>query len=57
MAFEVACTPAGGERRAGTEVRVTQQGYEESERWRRYYEVIGLGWGARSRRSRRCWRK
>jgi hypothetical protein len=25
-------------------VRVTQQGYEDSERWRRYYEVIGLGW-------------
>jgi hypothetical protein len=25
-------------------VRVIQQGYEESERWRRYYEVIGSGW-------------
>jgi uncharacterized protein YndB with AHSA1/START domain len=29
---------------SGTHVRVTQQGYEESERWRRYYEVIGDGW-------------
>ena len=27
-----------------TEVRVTQTGFEESVRWRRYYEVIGLGW-------------
>jgi uncharacterized protein YndB with AHSA1/START domain len=25
-------------------VRVTQTGFEESERWRRYYDVIGLGW-------------
>ena len=29
---------------SGTHLRVTQQGYEESERWRRYYEVIGDGW-------------
>ena len=27
-----------------TRVRVTQTGFEESARWRRYYEVIGLGW-------------
>jgi uncharacterized protein YndB with AHSA1/START domain len=27
-----------------TNVRVTQTGFEESVRWRRYYEVIGLGW-------------
>jgi len=27
-----------------TRVRVTQSGFEESERWRRYYDVIGLGW-------------
>ena len=27
-----------------TRVRVTQSGYEESARWRRYYEVIGFGW-------------
>jgi uncharacterized protein YndB with AHSA1/START domain len=31
---------AGG----STRVRVTQTGYEESARWRRYYEVVGLGW-------------
>jgi uncharacterized protein YndB with AHSA1/START domain len=40
MALEVTCTPAG----TGTRVRVTQNGFEESERWRRYYEVIGVGW-------------
>ena len=48
MAFEVACTPADPRRRegdrSGTHLRITQQGYEESERWRRYYEVIGDGW-------------
>jgi uncharacterized protein YndB with AHSA1/START domain len=27
-----------------THVRVTQTGYEESARWRRYYEVITFGW-------------
>jgi uncharacterized protein YndB with AHSA1/START domain len=27
-----------------TRVRVTQTGFDESARWRRYYEVIGLGW-------------
>ena len=27
-----------------TRVRVTQTGFEESARWRRYYDVIGLGW-------------
>ena len=54
MAFEVACTPAGQNGASSTSstssaaatahVRITQQGYEESERWRRYYEVIGDGW-------------
>jgi uncharacterized protein YndB with AHSA1/START domain len=50
MAFEVACTPAGVHGANGTagtaatHVRVTQHGYEESDRWRRYYEVIGYGW-------------
>jgi len=43
MVFEVQLTPAG-ENGTGTEVRVMQHGYEESERWRRYYEVIALGW-------------
>lgn len=32
--------PGGG----ATRVRVVQTGFEESDRWRRYYEVIGLGW-------------
>jgi uncharacterized protein YndB with AHSA1/START domain len=27
-----------------TRVRVMQTGFEESARWRRYYEVIGPGW-------------
>jgi uncharacterized protein YndB with AHSA1/START domain len=27
-----------------TKVRVTQTGFEESVRWRRYYEVISFGW-------------
>jgi len=27
-----------------TQVRVTQTGFEESARWRRYYEVIEVGW-------------
>jgi len=41
MALEVVCTPAGDD---ATSVRVTQTGFEESARWRRYYEVIGAGW-------------
>jgi len=40
MALEVTCTAAG----TGTRLRVTQNGFEESERWRRYYDVIGHGW-------------
>jgi uncharacterized protein YndB with AHSA1/START domain len=40
MALEVTCTPSDG----GTEVRVTQRGFEESARWRRYYEVVTVGW-------------
>jgi len=41
MALEVTLKPEGD---AATRVRVTQTGYEESARWRRYYEVIGFGW-------------
>jgi uncharacterized protein YndB with AHSA1/START domain len=41
MALEVTLQPEGT---ASTHVHVTQTGYEKSERWRRYYEVIGLGW-------------
>jgi uncharacterized protein YndB with AHSA1/START domain len=40
MALEVNVAVEGG----ATRVRVTQTGYEESVRWRRYYEVIGVGW-------------
>ncbi len=41
MALEVSVqTEATG----GTRVRVTQTGFEEGVRWRRYYEIIGFGW-------------
>jgi hypothetical protein len=40
MALEVSLQAEAG----GTRVRVTQTGFEESARWRRYYEVIGFGW-------------
>ncbi len=46
MALEVTCTAvpvAGGGNETATHVRVTQNGYEESPRWRRYYEVFGAG--------------
>ena len=44
MALEVTCTAAGPKPSAATEVRVTQRGFEESARWRRYYEVVEVGW-------------
>ena len=51
MALDVTCTrvkSAGGvpvpPREIATEVRVTQSGFEESVRWRRYYEIVGAGW-------------
>ena len=40
MALHVTVRPEGN----GTEIRVTQTGFEESDRWRRYYEVVGHGW-------------
>jgi uncharacterized protein YndB with AHSA1/START domain len=40
MALEVTCTGSG----AGTHVRIVQTGFEESDRWRRYYHVIEHGW-------------
>ena len=45
MALEVRCTAvtSHGDEPA-THVRVTQSGFEESARWRRYYEVVGVGW-------------
>ena len=41
MALRVVCHQQAD---GATRVRVTQSGYEESARWRRYYEVIGPGW-------------
>ena len=41
MALEVALHADGP---GATRVHVTQNGFEESVRWRRYYEVIGFGW-------------
>jgi hypothetical protein len=43
MAIEVACAPQGPLGNA-TDIRVTQTGFEESVRWRRYYDVVGVGW-------------
>jgi uncharacterized protein YndB with AHSA1/START domain len=40
MALQVTCT----ENESGTRLRVVQTGFEESPRWRRYYQVIGRGW-------------
>jgi hypothetical protein len=41
MALRVAIEPADA---GAMLVRVTQTGFEETPRWRRYYEVIGVGW-------------
>jgi uncharacterized protein YndB with AHSA1/START domain len=43
MAFEVTCTPAA-DGHSTTLVHVSQRGFEENARWRRYYEVISVGW-------------
>src|ERR1041385_8885384 len=40
MAFEVTCTAED----SSTTVHVSQRGFEEGPRWRRYYEVIAPGW-------------
>ena len=40
MAFEVTCTAD----ESFTRVHVSQRGFEEGARWRRYYEVIAPGW-------------
>jgi hypothetical protein len=50
MALEVVCSPvspggvslAPGE--SATEVRVVQTGFERSDRWQRYYDIVSLGW-------------
>ena len=44
MALEVTCSPIGDNLSAATRVHVRQSGFEESVRWRRYYEVISDGW-------------
>jgi len=41
MALEVTLVPEGA---GSTRLRVTQNGFEESARWRRYYDVVGIGW-------------
>jgi hypothetical protein len=52
MALEVTLTsvtpPAGAPGPASeiaTHVHVVQTGFEEDPRWRRYYEIVGAGWG------------
>jgi uncharacterized protein YndB with AHSA1/START domain len=51
MSLEVTLTgvSAGGgagtaHRDLATEIRVVQTGFEEGPRWRRYYEVVAVGW-------------
>ncbi|MGH7995079.1 MAG: SRPBCC family protein [Opitutaceae bacterium] len=54
MALEVSCKPVDSRgwlrlRRPGTNdaatlLHVVQNGFEDSARWRRYYEVVGAGW-------------
>lgn len=46
MALEITCTPetASTTDEPVTRVRVAQTGFEESARWRRYYEIVGVGW-------------
>jgi len=44
MALAVSCTPVAHDAHAATRVRVVQTGFEESRRWRRYYDVIDHGW-------------
>ncbi len=41
MALDVTCTPEPN--RAATRLHVVQTGFEESPRWRRYYEIVGAG--------------
>ena len=44
LGLVVVCTPSGMEGNGATHVHVTQQGCDDSERWRRYYEVVAIGW-------------
>ncbi len=44
MALTVTFSDESSGGQTATRVHVSQSGYEESVRWRRYYEVIGVGW-------------
>jgi hypothetical protein len=44
MALEVTCTTNAPGSDDVTVLRVMQRGFEESVRWRRYYEVVAVGW-------------
>jgi hypothetical protein len=44
MALDVSCAAAGPHIPSGTRVHVVQSGFDESARWRRYYEVAAHGW-------------
>jgi len=44
MTLEVTCSPVSADPDAHTQVRVRQTGFEDSIRWRRYYEVVPYGW-------------
>jgi uncharacterized protein YndB with AHSA1/START domain len=45
MALEVTCTLClTSDGQPVTRLRLTQNGFEESIRWRRYYDIVGAGW-------------
>src|SRR5438552_674301 len=51
MALEVRCAAVTSDGKGGpgaggpaTQVRVVQSGFEDSARWRRYYDIVGVGW-------------
>ena len=45
MALEVTCTAVSNQHgEPATEVHVHQSGCDDSLRWHRYYEVVGVGW-------------
>jgi hypothetical protein len=44
MALQVECAPVGADLASGVRLSVRQSGFEESVRWRRYYEIVGSGW-------------
>lgn len=44
MALEVTCTPLATGDKVSTRLRMFQTGFEESARWRRYYQFAAGGW-------------